>query len=429
LQHVQEIPEGYSSVFVYKPGEGKQSSAHSKFSYQYYVPDPALQVLPLYLVTHFSEPGNSRHREVDDQEVWDRYEFFDPVLHAPVSFRDKMTGSHSAGKLATHQLVSMKTAYKSAIEVSKCKDDLMESHQNAILDDLKDVAKRLKEVHQNSSDMKKKICKLFEGAMNSLQAETEKKMNLLMNDELDLRRQLEHMKWSEECLASQRGNLPPADFLSAWNEHLQMRTDVSNWRSSHGLQKAVDDVYPDLQVFGEVFVCSQDKMASNDQYKNQSPVRGGTPASPYHQQQSRNPDSNTAHRSSQKTTASIKQNALLKRISQYSLEDQAERKMRLLSIDASRISAFVEGRLLTPTQAISLYMCIPFTRKIPETRLVFATWNCSPEDRNIGGVLRACEGAYAKIDALSSPHFSYFVSITLTSFFCALLWWRPWKKP
>ncbi len=382
LQLLKTIPDGYSSVFVYKPGEGKPS----KFLYEYYVPNPASQVLPLYLVTHFSESGSSRRRDTDDQEVWDRYEFFDPVLHAPVSFRDKMTGSHSTGKLAAHQLVSMKAAYKSAIEASKCKDDLTESHRNAILDDLKDIAKRLKEIHQNSSDMKKKICQLFEDAMNSLQEETEKKMNLLLNDELDLRRQLEHMKWSEECLASQRGNLPPADFLSAWSEHLQMRADVSDWRSSHGLQKAIHDVFPDLQVFGEVHVSSQDDMAPSCQEL----LVGGTPLTRQGQ---------GVHVATDLTSANgiaplmpAKQTALLKRISQYSLEDQAERKMRLLSLDSSRISAFLDSKLVTPAQAISLYMCIPFTRKIPGTRLLFATWDSPPEDRNVGGILRACEG-------------------------------------
>lgn len=37
--------------------------------------------------------------------MYDRYDFFDPILYMPVSFRDKMVGSHSAGENATHKVV------------------------------------------------------------------------------------------------------------------------------------------------------------------------------------------------------------------------------------------------------------------------------------------------------------------------------------
>ena len=43
-------------------------------------------------------------------KLYDRHDFFDPILYTPVSLRDKMTGSHSTGDAAQHKLIALSDA-------------------------------------------------------------------------------------------------------------------------------------------------------------------------------------------------------------------------------------------------------------------------------------------------------------------------------
>ena len=46
-----------------------------------------------------------RYIDAFDRQVYDRLDFFDPVLYCPVSLRDRMVGSHSHGEAATHRFI------------------------------------------------------------------------------------------------------------------------------------------------------------------------------------------------------------------------------------------------------------------------------------------------------------------------------------
>jgi hypothetical protein len=55
--------------------------------------------------------GNAAAASLEDPTaLYDRHDFFDPVLYQPVSLRDKMTGSHATGARAARHLTGSHAA-------------------------------------------------------------------------------------------------------------------------------------------------------------------------------------------------------------------------------------------------------------------------------------------------------------------------------
>jgi hypothetical protein len=100
---------------------------------------------------------------------------------------------------------------------------------------------------------------------------------VLLAEEVELRRQLEHVDWIETFLDQQREEASPPDFLSAWKCHVQLRADMARSKvrvwwcggggcygfvpqvDAHGaVQLATFDVLgriePDLELVGQVGV-------------------------------------------------------------------------------------------------------------------------------------------------------------------------------
>ena len=54
------------------------------------------------VVKEDEDEGRSRSslglNDDDPLKLYDRYDFFDPILFTPVSLRDKMMGTHASGK-------------------------------------------------------------------------------------------------------------------------------------------------------------------------------------------------------------------------------------------------------------------------------------------------------------------------------------------
>ena len=75
----------------------------------------------------------------DPLKVYDRYDFFDPVLYRPVSLRDKMIGSHAMGSASNHKLVAMQDAYNAAVVESKKTDPIVGKKKKDIVGELQKI--------------------------------------------------------------------------------------------------------------------------------------------------------------------------------------------------------------------------------------------------------------------------------------------------
>lgn len=191
----------------------------------------------------------------DPMEVYDRYDFFDPVLYQPVSLRDKMTGTHSSGEASTHKLISISDAYMNAVEQSKKTDSVLTSKRENIQQLLAELDDKLREVNLNFANVEEKIYQALKEALMQLQNETKKKVSSLLSAELELRRQLEQVEWMETYLDKQRIEVNEIDFLNMWRCHTSMRSDVCRQRvMENGI---ISSVKGDLELHGAITVLQE----------------------------------------------------------------------------------------------------------------------------------------------------------------------------
>ena len=107
--------DGVISAEEYEAIVGMEGKDPSSYEHEFVITDPT-QVLPKYVVRFAADLDPDEDEEMSDPlKVYDRHDFFDPVLYRPVSLRDKMIGSHSMGEAANHKLVSMSDAYNAAV--------------------------------------------------------------------------------------------------------------------------------------------------------------------------------------------------------------------------------------------------------------------------------------------------------------------------
>uniref|UniRef100_A0A0G4FGV3 B box-type domain-containing protein n=1 Tax=Chromera velia CCMP2878 TaxID=1169474 RepID=A0A0G4FGV3_9ALVE len=105
--------------------------------------------------------------------------------------------------------------------------ELVEHRRRWIAQTVAAVEDRMREVACNSLQVEDRVFALLEEALHQLQEETEKKMVVLLGDQIEVRRQMDFIDWSEGWLRHLRDTLPPADFLYAWTAHCKVREENS----------------------------------------------------------------------------------------------------------------------------------------------------------------------------------------------------------
>ena len=132
--------DGFISAEEYEAIAGHDGRDPNSYSHKYVVTDPS-QVLPTYVVRFSADVDRDAAEEDknDPMKVYDRYDFFDPVLYQPVSLRDKMIGSHSMGEAATRKLVNLQDAYGAAVNDSKKVDPLVVAKKQSIMGELNKI--------------------------------------------------------------------------------------------------------------------------------------------------------------------------------------------------------------------------------------------------------------------------------------------------
>jgi len=265
------VPEGYDSLYLALStsidGAGDAPDGGFGYRHDYTVMD-AQQALPMYLVQFFIDP-DGRNSEtdfgaanrIDDRtpasidKLYDRHDFFDPILYVPVSVRDKMVGSHSSGKLAQHKLIGIGDAYESAVNESLKVDPILAVRQEEIKSQLRAVDAKLRDVNRNAAMVEERIYKMLQEALFRLQDITQNKMSSLLAEEVELRRQLQQMEWMEAYLDLQREGASQVDFLNGWKCHVQLRADLA--RNSLRTATVLEGITADLELSGGVQIQSR----------------------------------------------------------------------------------------------------------------------------------------------------------------------------
>ncbi|KAI9139074.1 hypothetical protein BKA69DRAFT_697645 [Paraphysoderma sedebokerense] len=181
--------------------------------------------------------GNCRHHPEK------LYEFFCSQCHVPVCVFCKMVGHHSSGEAAKHKLVSVAEAYQSVLQEAGVSDTILQSRRNSIVNQIACINSRAKSVEKHATQIHQQIEEIYRRAINELKLITKKKLDVLLGDELELKRQLGEINRLEEFLKYQQTG-DATHFLFSWARHQQLRQELHEFR----FFRDVIDVHLDIKV-------------------------------------------------------------------------------------------------------------------------------------------------------------------------------------
>ncbi|ORX48180.1 hypothetical protein BCR36DRAFT_355124 [Piromyces finnis] len=300
-----ELPEGYDSFYIMKDGENlDRKDDENEYYHEYYITESA-QILPQYLVYYKYDPAiekKSREKpicdncEVAEAKVYcasdsanlckecdlalhksklasrhirtpigkggDIYgfcsqhkdkmiEFFCSQCHIPVCVYCKMVGHHSSGEAAKHKLVSVAEAYQTVCQESSIPDSILESRRTEIINQITLIKSQSKEVDKLNSQLERQIQEIAKKALNELKKITDSKLNILLGDELELRRQLGEIRNAENFLEYQQDG-DATHFLFSWSRHQKMLDELHEFK----FFRNKIDVSLDTRVSGSIDILS-----------------------------------------------------------------------------------------------------------------------------------------------------------------------------
>lgn len=221
------IPSGYDSIIVHK-------DANDASYLREYILNDESRIYPAFVVTAVFDVVGDRQLPPHDPNANELNElaatmcaehanmplqFFDPVSYVPLCITCKMTGSHSSGENATHQLTFLQDAYLASMEDLDREAAIVEDRRRTIGQQLESVDRRMAAVNANYDRCQDEIYEIVQRAVQVLHEETQSKLSALLSDESELKRQLEYYAWMEAFLAYQRRTVDPVEFLQAYRSH------------------------------------------------------------------------------------------------------------------------------------------------------------------------------------------------------------------
>lgn len=180
-------------------------------------------------------------------------QFFDPIAHIPVCIHCKMSGSHSIGENATHQLVPIQEAYQSSMEDLERERLIVEERRKTIFAQVASIDRRMQQVNQNHEKCQDQIYEIVQRVVQVLHEETQSKLSALLSDESELRRQLEFYGWMESFLNYQKSSINPVEFLQVFKSHSSLLAMAPS-----EIVDSAANVRADIRVLGRLDVVVDD---------------------------------------------------------------------------------------------------------------------------------------------------------------------------
>jgi hypothetical protein len=237
----RKLPPGYDSLYLHDAA----ASAPGAYQHQYAVFDPS-QVVPRYVVHFTLDPSVPQPRtavgEIDLE-----------ALKARIGEALSVLGP--AASAATEKMLSdIGEAYDKALTASSEPDALLETRKSSVADALRMVDDKLAAIQANSKAVEDALYACMQEAIFSLQDATQKKMNALLSEELELRRQAGQIAWLESFAGVMQTTLPPMTFISAWERHVAARAALYPSLGGKANTRGLDDIVADLSVVGTISV-------------------------------------------------------------------------------------------------------------------------------------------------------------------------------
>jgi len=199
-----------------------------------------------------------------DVGVYDRRDFFDLQDWRPVTLREKMLQSSLApSNRRDANLVTVSDAYKQTVAVSKMQDPKVANAQRVIRNTLTSIDDKVRQVNMSFASGEEAIIQAAKDAMEQLRNERDRKVNVLIATEGELRRKLQEIDFFEEHLVKMSEAAPEVDYLRMWRSHTELRGDVfGDPNNPKGVinkeLKLISNVQTDMIVEGRLEVTSSD---------------------------------------------------------------------------------------------------------------------------------------------------------------------------
>lgn len=161
----------------------------------------------------------------------------------------KISGSHASGENTKHTLINIDEAYDIGVQEAKVNDEKLEKHKAVIRRKLQLLDEKIAEINNNARAVENDLYEVLERALESLQSQTQNKLNVLLADQMELRRQYEEIQWAESFLKYQIEVLNPHHYLVSWARHLERKNDLVGNRDFE-----MGDVVSDLRLIGSITV-------------------------------------------------------------------------------------------------------------------------------------------------------------------------------
>ena len=258
------IPPGYDSLYVYDADALEREREAKDYSHEYIVRDLS-QVLPQFVV-HFTVAAvtdadrtrNAKAKEAHHAAnggtdvMGDILDLLDRKLHwSQESVRNKF---HAINALQS-ELSQASDEYNRSLDASHQSDERLEACRELLTQRRGIINDKLAEVQNNSKLVEESLYTMLQDALFSLQDETQRKLNMLLGEELEIRRRLAHIDWSEDCLSRFRAELGPPDFVHAWRNHRTVRKSLYKYRDIGA--SVLDRVHADIKVMGGVRIVTE----------------------------------------------------------------------------------------------------------------------------------------------------------------------------
>lgn len=239
----RRLPSGYDSIYLHNSADANSGI----YRHRYMVPDSS-QVLPLYLVQFSYDPNVVENKVVGGIDLAD--------IKARIAETLSVLGP-AAAAATEKMLTDIGSSYDAALSASKAADPLFEDRKKSINTALATIDVKLAEIQANSRSIEEDLYAKLQAAMFQLQEETQRKMNALLSEELELRRQLGQIDWAEGFTTTLQETLPPMTFVSAWERQMAFKESLYTSLGGKVSTKALDEIKADIVLSGSLDVSTK----------------------------------------------------------------------------------------------------------------------------------------------------------------------------
>eukprot|EP01062_Namystynia_karyoxenos_P005216 TRINITY_DN11835_c0_g1_i1.p1 TRINITY_DN11835_c0_g1~~TRINITY_DN11835_c0_g1_i1.p1 ORF type:complete len:498 (+),score=143.77 TRINITY_DN11835_c0_g1_i1:88-1494(+) len=224
------VPEGYDSVKLQRDGEDE--AGPDGYYHEYVLTDEG-RIWPAFVVNCVYDPDDDRRG---------------------------LAGMHH--RVASWRVHCYQDAYSNSMDDLERERRIVEERRRTIVRQLQAIDERMQLVTRNHAHAQDEIYHVVQQVVQLLHSRTQNKLNLLLSDDAELRRQLQYFDFLDSFLGYQKGLLErslldPVDFLQNVQRHRDAIADAPS-----EIVDSYQAVQADIKVVGNLTVQIDDKAAA-----------------------------------------------------------------------------------------------------------------------------------------------------------------------